>query len=218
MIRILLADDHKILRESLGESLSDIEDFQIVGEAEDGIAAVKKAKELLPDVVVMDISMKNINGIEATRQILSEFPNIKIIILSMHLNKLFITEALKTGASGYLLKNCGVKELEEAIRSAIQNKSYLSPEVSDVITKIYLKETPGVDTSVAQILSPREREVLQLLAEGKSTKETADVLNVSIRTVESARISMKKKLGLNSLAELTQYAIREGLINFEDPG
>jgi len=215
MIRIILADDHRILRESLGESLSDIEDFQIVGEADDGIIAVREVKELQPDVVIMDISMKNLNGIEASRQILSEFPNIKIIVLSMHLNKLFITEALKVGASGYLLKNCGIKELEEAIRSVIKGKTYLSPEVSDIVTKIYLKETPEVSTTVAQILTTREREVLQLLAQGKSTKESAEILNISVKTVEAARFAMRKKLNLNSAAELTQYAIKEGLINIE---
>jgi DNA-binding NarL/FixJ family response regulator len=215
MIRILLADDHKILRESLGESLSDLEDFQIVGEADDGIIAVREVKELQPDVVIMDISMKNLNGIEASRQILSEFPNIKIIVLSMHLNKLFITEALKVGVSGYLLKNCGIKELEEAIRSVIQGKTYLSPEVSDIVTRIYLKETPEVSSTVAQILTPREREVLQLLAQGKSAKESAEILNVSVKTVEAARFAMRKKLNLNSAAELTQYAIKEGLINIE---
>ncbi len=210
-IRVLLADDHKIVRDGLRTLLEKHSDIAVLGEAEDGREALQLARKLSPDVVVMDIAMPELNGIEATRQILSEYPGIKIVALSMHSDKRFVSEMLKAGASAYLLKDCAFEELITAIRTIMKGKIYLSPGIAGVVLADYIRDDRKSEQSVFSQLSDREREVLQLMAEGKSTKEVAAHLNVSIKTVETHRTNIMTKLDIHSIAELTKYAIREGL-------
>ncbi len=190
--------------------------MEVIADAEDGRTTVKLAKELSPDVVVMDITMPDMNGIEATRQMLSENPHIKVIGLSMHSDQRFVVEMLKAGASGYLLKECAFEELVNAIHTVTKNQIYLCPPIAKTVTKDYLRRLiPENPSSVYTILTPREREVLQLLSEGKSTKQIAYILGVSGKTVETHTQNVMKKLSLHSLADLTKYAIREGLTSVE---
>ena len=188
--------------------------MQVVAEANDGRSAVQLAQELQPDVVVMDVGMPGLNGIEATRQITNREPDAKVVALSMHSDRRFMGEMLKAGAKGYLLKDGAFEELATAIRSVVANKVYLSPRIADVVVDDYVRRTPGQaagDTSAFAKLTPREREVLQLMAEGRATKEIAMDLKVSIKTVETHRRQIMEKLQIHSVAELTKYAIREGL-------
>jgi DNA-binding NarL/FixJ family response regulator len=210
-VKVLLADDHKIVRDGLRTLLEKHAEIQVVGEAEDGRETVLQTRKLLPDIVIMDIAMPELNGIEATRQILSESPDVKVIALSMHSDRRFVTEMLKAGASAYLLKDCAFEELVIAIRTVLKGKIYLSPGIAGVVIESYIKSTPRSEVSVFSLLSDREREVLQLMAEGRTTKEIASHLNVSIKTVETHRTNIMTKLDIHSIAELTKYAIREGL-------
>lgn len=210
-IRVLLADDHKIVRDGLRTLLEKHADIAVLGEAEDGREALQMTRKLSPDIVVMDIAMPELNGIEATRQILSEYPGVKVVALSMHSDKRFVSEMLKAGASAYLLKDCAFEELITAIRTVIKSKIYLSPGIAGVVLEDYIRKNSKKDSSVFSVLSDREREVLQLMAEGKTTKEVAAHLNVSIKTVETHRTNIMTKLDIHSIAELTKYAIREGL-------
>jgi len=214
-IRILLADDHKITRQGLRSLLEKQQDIEVVAEAENGRNAVRLAAELAPDVVIMDITMPDLNGVEATRQIISESPDIKIIALSMHSDSLFVTEMLKSGAAGYLLKDCAFEELTRAIRSVIDNKTYLSPSISGIVIEDYLHRLSKTDFSGSDVLTDREREVLQLMAEGNSTKKIALKLHISVKTVETHRRQIMKKLNIHTVAELTKYAIRKGLTSLE---
>ncbi len=214
-IKILLADDHKIIREGLRNLIEKQAGFEVIAEAEDGLTAVKKAKKLAPDVVVMDIGMPGLNGIEATRQILADSPQAKIIALSMHSERHFVSEMLKAGASAYLLKDSAFEELVQAIRASRANKIYLSPSIADKVIKDYITHIPGENFSAFSILTKREREILQLIAEGKSTKEIASLLFISIKTIETHRQNIMEKLDLRSVAELTKYAIREGLTSLD---
>jgi DNA-binding NarL/FixJ family response regulator len=210
-IRILLADDHKILREGIKSLIEKQSDMQVIGEADNGRETVRLVRELSPDIVVIDISMPDMNGIEATRQIISKDSRIKIIALSVHSDKRYVTEMLNAGASGYLLKECAFGELVNAIRTVITNRSYLSPEITDVMINDYKHMLSKETLSVFSLLTPREREVLQLLAEGTTTKDIAAKLNVSVKTVETYRQQIMDKLDIHSIAELTKYAIKEGL-------
>ena len=214
-IRILLADDHKITRQGLRSLLDEQPDMEVVAEVEEGRTAVRLARELVPNVVIMDVSMPDLNGMEATRQIVAEFPNIKIIALSMHSDSLFVTEMLRSGASGYLLKDCAFEELERAIRAVVADKTYLSPSISGVVVDDYLHRLSKADFSDSQVLSDREREVLQLMAEGNSTKQIALKLHISNKTVETHRRQIMNKLDIHTVAELTKYAIRKGLTSLE---
>ena len=214
-IRIVIADDHQIVRQGLRTLLEREADMQVVAEAEDGRRAVSLARELIPHVIVMDVEMPDLNGIEATRQILTEYPQIKIIALSMYSDRRFVTNMLKSGVSGYLLKDCAFEELVQAIRLAMSNRIYLSPGVVDVVVKDYANHTPAPSQPVFSVLTTREREVLQLLSEGKRTSQIADLLHISIKTVETHRQQIMHKLGMRSVAELTKYAIREGLTSLE---
>ncbi len=210
-LRILLADDHKIVRDGLRNLLEKDPDILVVGEAEDGREALQLARALSPDVVVMDIAMPELNGIEATRQILAEAQGVKVVALSMHSDKRYVSEMLKAGASGYLLKDCAFEELITAIRTIAKGKIYLSPGIAGVVLEDYIRKGAKTDASVFSLLSDREREVLQLMAEGKTTKEVAAHLNVSVKTVETHRMHIMTKLDIHSIAALTKYAIREGL-------
>ena len=214
-IRILLADDHKITRQGLRSLLDKQQDMEVVAEAEDGRTAVRLVGELSPNVVIMDVTMPDLNGVEATRQIVGQSPDVKIIALSMHSDTLFVTEMLRSGASGYLLKDCAFEELARAIHAVVAGKTYLSPSVSGVVVDDYLHRLSKADFSDSQVLTDREREVLQLLAEGKSTKQIALKLHISVKTVETHRRQMMNKLDIHTVAELTKYAIRKGLTSLE---
>jgi DNA-binding NarL/FixJ family response regulator len=203
------------MREGLRTLIEKQLDMKVVAEAENGRTAVRLAQKLFPEVVVMDIGMPDLNGIEATRQILSNNPKVKVIALSMHSAKRFVVEMLKAGSSGYLLKDCAFEELALAIHTVIANKVYVSPGITDMMIKDYVYNLSKTEFSVTSILTPREREVLQLLAEGKTTKQIALSLNVSVKTIETYRQQLMHKLNLNSVAELTKYAIREGITSLE---
>lgn len=213
--KIILADDHKIMRDGLRILLEKELGMQVIGEAETGHQAVRLAHELLPDVVIVDIGMPDLNGIEATRQILAKNPNVKVIGLSMHSDKRFVAGMLSAGASGYLLKDCAFEELANAIHAVVENKIYLSLGIVGVVIKDYVQHLSPNDLPAQTILTDREREVLQLIAEGKSTKKIASILYVSMKTVETHRMNIMEKLNLKSIAELTKYAIREGLTSLE---
>jgi len=210
-IRVLLADDHNIVREGLRSLLEKEPDIEVVAMADNGRTAVRLAGELKPDVAVLDIAMPEMNGIEATRRINRVNPEIRVLTLSMHSARRFVTEALSAGSKGYLLKDCASEELVRAIRTIAADETYLSPKVAGLIVKDYLKHSPDSAPSAESCLTIREREVLQLIAEGESTKEIAFKLGVSIKTVETHRQQIMKKLNLNGVADLTRYAIREGL-------
>jgi DNA-binding NarL/FixJ family response regulator len=208
--RILLVDDHKILRDGICSLLKEYDDMEVVGEAADGRTAIRLVEELSPDVVIMDISMPDVNGIDATRKIISDRPKVKIIALSMHYDKQFISEIFKAGASGYLIKESAFDELEHAVRVVMDGKTYINPQIASlVVESLVTQSTPSAQA--LSLLTQREREVLQLIAEGKSTKQIARDLNVSAKTVESHRRQVMAKLNIRNVAELTKYAIREGL-------
>jgi len=209
--RILLADDHKLFRDGLRRLFDGKADVLVVGEACDGGETVQMARELSPDVILMDVSMPDLNGIEATRQILAESPAIRIVILSMHSDRRYVIEALKAGAVGYLLKDSAFEELIEALRDILRGRIRLSSEITDIVVNDYIQLAQSEESSAFTLLSAREREVLQLLAEGNSTREMAARLNVSVKTIETHRKQIMDKLDLHSVAELTKYAIREGL-------
>lgn len=213
--KILLADDHKIIREGLRSLLEKQVDMEVIAEAQDGFTAVRLVQKLLPNVVIMDIGMPEMNGIDATRQIVAETPAVKVIALSMHSDRRFVLQMLKAGASGYLLKDSAFEELITAIHTVMMGQPYLSPKVTDVVVKEYLHGLAKHETTVFTAITAREREVLQLLAEGKSTKQIASALNVSVKTVETHRQQLMEKLNIHSIAELTKYAIREGLTSLE---
>ncbi len=213
--KIILADDHKIMREGLRTLLEKQPDLEIIAEASNGRETVRLANELSPDLIVMDTVMPDLNGIEATRQIVSKRPNIKIIALSMHSDRQFVIEMLKAGAMGYMLKECAFEELVYAINSVVNNQIYLSPKITTIVLKEYMRSSEKEKPSVFSVLSNREREVLQLISEGKSTKDIAHHLNVSIKTIETHRQQIMNKLKIHSIAELTKYAIREGLTPLE---
>ena len=214
-IKLLIVDDHGILREGLRLLFENQPDLQVVAEAESGRAAVELAKKHCPDVVIMDVSMPGLNGIEATKLICSANPSAKVIGLSVHLNKKYILGMLRAGASGYLLKSCSWEEIVKAVHVVIENRIYLSEGIDEILIKDYMELLSKEDTSVYSILSDRECEVLQLLAEGKTCKEIAFTLNLSSKTVDVFRFKIMKKLGLSSIAELTKYAVREGLTSLE---
>ncbi len=215
MIKIVLADDHQIVRHGLRSLLSAEPDMQVVGEADNGREVVRLVQEKSPQVVIMDISMPDLNGIEATRQILGERPGIKVIALSMHSDSLFVLNMFKAGASGYLLKDCALEELVKAVRTVLSRKIYLSPGISDIVIKDFVIGWSPPDSSAYSILTTREREVLQLMAEGRNTNQIAESLCVSVKTVEAHRKQLMNKLDIHSVAELTKYAIRQGLTSLE---
>ncbi len=210
-IKVLIADDHQIVRQGLRTLLEKEPDLEVVAEAENGRSTVRLVREKHPEVVIMDVAMPDLNGIEATRQIISEMPKVKVIALSMYADRRFVSNMLKAGASGYLLKDCASEELVRAIRVVLAHKTFLSPGVADIVVKDYVQTPMGPEASVFNVLSNREREVLQLMAEGKSTNQIAELLHVSVKTVETHRQQMMQKLKIHSVAELTKYAIREGL-------
>ena len=215
-IRIVLADDHRITREGLLSMLKNEDGMDVVGEAENGREAVSLAQELLPDLVIMDVTMPDLNGIEATRMITSGAGEIDVIAISMYSDKQFVQGMIQAGASGYLLKDCAFEELLNAIRVVVSGNTYLSPAIAGIVVKDYLDKLSTDGSSASSILTTREREVLQLIAEGMSTKKIASHLGISIKTIETHRRQIMGKLGIFSIAELTKYAIREGLTSLQN--
>jgi len=213
--RIVIADDHTIVRHGLAKLIEAEEDMEVIAQTDNGISTVELARELSPDVIVMDVAMPDLNGIDATQQILRENPKIKILALSMHSGKKFVIAMLQTGAMGYLLKDCALEELITALRTVIEGKTYLSPSISDIVVQNYVRNTNQQDDSAFSVLSQREREVLQLMAEGNTTKQIALRLHISPKTVEGHRLRLMNKLDIDNVAQLTKYAIQEGLTSAE---
>ena len=215
MIKILLADDHKLLTDGLRTILEKHRDVEVVGLAKDGQEAFDLAMQYRPDIILLDISMPGLNGLDAARKILRDLAATKIIMLSMHGDLRYIQESLRIGAKGYILKESAVEELIQAIRDVKKGELFFSKSVRNQVLAEYVKSVRQGDKSTKPVLSIREREILQLLAEGKSTKDAAGILNISIKTAESHRKQVMDKLGLHSIAELTKYAIREGLTQLD---
>jgi RNA polymerase sigma factor (sigma-70 family) len=216
--RIILADDHRILREGIGAMLRQVPEFEIVGEAGDGNEAVRLARDLRPDVVVTDVSMPGMNGIEAIRRIVSEVPGVKTLCLSVHDEKRLVAAVMDAGASGYLLKDCAFDELLRAVRTVLAGQVWISPSIAGVLMEDYRNRRAGTTTSAFSELTAREREVIQLIAEGLSTREIAERLHVSAKTIGTHREHLMAKLGVNGTAELTRYALREGLTALDGHG
>ncbi len=210
-IRIILADDHTLVREGLRALIESEPGMAVIAQAEDGISAVKLATKLSPDIILMDISMPGLNGIEASRQILAGRAAIKIIALSMSADKRLVSLMLNAGVSGYVLKDSAVEELIRAIHIVAANSIYLSPKINEIVLKDYLQLVPKEDFSSVSLLTSKEREVLQLLAEGKKPKDIASIHNMSLKTAEAHRQQIMTKLDIHSIAELTKFAVREGL-------
>lgn len=212
--RILIADDHKIFREGLRTLLSNQPGVEVIGEADNGRSTVAMAAELRPDVVIMDVAMPELNGIDATRQISSVCEQTKVLALSMHADSRFVTRMLTAGAHGYLLKDCAFEELTLAIQTVLDDDVYLSPGVAGVVVRAMQSRITEPGTQAPE-LTPREREVLQLVAEGRTTRDIAGRLHVSVKTIETHRKQIMDKLELRSVAELTKYAVREGLTSLD---
>jgi DNA-binding NarL/FixJ family response regulator len=214
-IRVLLVDDHAILREGVRRLLEMQGDLEVVGEAADGVAAVEMATALTPHVVVMDIAMPELNGIEATRRIVARCPGVRVIALSIHSNRAFMAEMLRAGAAGYLVKTATCAELVWAIHAVFNGQVYLSPAISGAVVDGFVRHVPADRTAAFSALSPREREVLQLVAEGRTTKLIAARLHVSAKTVEAHRAQIMGKLHIHSIAGLTKFAVHEGITSPE---
>jgi DNA-binding NarL/FixJ family response regulator len=210
-IKVLIVDDHRITREGIRSMLEREPDMKVLGEAEDGRSATRMARELGPDLIVMDVCMPDMNGILATSVILAEFPKIKVLALSMLADTRVVHNMLRAGASGYLIKDCSFTELVRAIRMVIANKTYLSPGIMDVVVKDYVRPPSYSDSPSSSNLTIRESEVLQLVAEGHSTSQIAKSLYLSVKTIETHRQKIFSKINTKGIAGLTKYAIREGL-------
>ena len=212
MTRVLLADDHTLVRAGLRKLLESIAGFEVVGEADDGLALLALVEQLQPDLVMMDIGMPGLNGIDATARVMKDWPMTRVVILSMHQNEEYVRQALRHGAAAYLLKDAAPLELEQALQAVLRGDTYLSPAVSrgvlnDYVSRLRKDEQPG-DT-----LTPRQREVLKLIAAGLSTKEIARSLDLSVKTVDTHRSQMMKQLDIHEVAGLVRYAMRVGLIS-----
>jgi DNA-binding NarL/FixJ family response regulator len=213
-IRLLLVEDHRLMRAGLRALLEGSDKIEVVAEADDGRQGLAKIVEHRPTLVLMDISMPNLNGLEATRQIVKEHPGLHVIILSMHSNDEYVHQALRAGARGYILKEAAPRELEFAVEAVTRGEIFLSPAISKRVIDEYLNQAAD-DITPLERLSPRQREILQLVAEGKSTKQIAAVLNTSVKTVETHRAGLMKRLGIHDVAGLVRYSIKHGLISPE---
>jgi two-component system, NarL family, response regulator NreC len=213
-IRIALADDHAVMRTGLRLVLERQSDFTVIGEASDGREAVALVQKDAPDVLVMDIGMPNLNGIEAARQVAAAAPKVSVVILSMHSDEAYVLRALKAGARGYLLKESAESDLIAAIRAVHAGKAFFSPAVSRMLVEDYVRQLQDREIEDSyELLTTREREILQLIAEGKSNKDIAAVLNLSLYTIETHRGNLMEKLGLHTVPELILYAVRKGVIS-----
>ena len=213
-IKVLVVDDHQLFREGIVNLLFSAENIEVIAQAEDGIDAIEKAKHYKPDVVLLDITMPRMNGIETTKKIQVLMPKIKIVSLSMHSEKQYVKGVLEAGADGYLLKNCTNRQLTEAIQSVYDGKKYLSEDVTGMVISGYL-DPSGSETTEYENLSVREKEIFHLFAEGKSTREISELLFISVKTVNTHKQNILEKLDLKSNTELVKYALKNGLINLE---
>lgn len=211
-VKILIADDHKIMRDGLRNMLDKEPGMEVVAEAKNGREAVRLAEQLRPDILIMDISMDDLNGIDATRALMAKGLKTRIVALSMHADKRFVAGMFEAGAMAYLLKDCSYDELLQALRQVMAGRTYLCSMISGVVIRDYIQRMRKNETSV---LSPREKEILQLMAEGSTTKRIADQLQVSVKTVETHRQHIMDKLNIYSIAELTKYAIKEGITSLD---
>jgi two-component system response regulator NreC len=211
-VKIIIADDHKIMRDGLRNMLEKESGLEVVAEAKNGREAIQLTEQLRPDIVIMDISMDDLNGMDATRTIIGKGWGTKVIALSMHADKRFVAGMFEAGAMAYLLKDCAYNELVQAIRQTVSGRTYLCSMISGVVIRDYIQR---MRKSEASLLSPREKEILQLLAEGSTTKRIADQLKVSVKTVETHRQHVMEKLNIFSIAELTKYAIKEGITSLD---
>jgi len=214
-VRILLVEDHIVMREGLRGLINQQADMEVVGEASDGEQAIELARQLKPDVIIMDVRLRGIDGVEATRQIKAEMPDLKVIVLSAYDNREYIMGMAKAGMSGYLLKDCAFDELVGAIRTVLEDKSYLSPDVARVILDVEseTQDTRGPAAARSASLSESDRELIKLFAEGKSAREIAQKDNLSIKTIEGRRRRIMRRMNIVTIAELTRYAVREGIIS-----
>lgn len=212
--RILLAEDHNLVRAGIRSLLGRLEGMEVIAEASDGREAVKLARQQKPDLVLMDIAMSGLNGLEATRRICADSPDVRVLILSMHANEQYVQQALKAGASGYLLKDAATEELHLAVQAALRGQTYLSPRISRHLVDDYLSREG--DGAPLDRLTPRQREILQLIAEGRSTREMAEWLHVSVKTVETHRAQLMERLDIHDVPGLVRFAIRCGLISAEE--
>lgn len=210
-MKIIIVDDHKMIREGLRTLLVSQAGFTVIGETGTGIDAIRMARELEPDIVLMDINMPDLNGIEAARQIYSENPHIRILALSMYTDRQFAQEMFRAGAAGYILKGAAFSELVEAIKTVMSGHRYISPPLAEVLLEDYIGRLDAMPLNEKEVLTNREREVLQLLAEGKSNRQIADMLYINVNTVDTHKKHIYDKLGLHSIAELTKYAISRGI-------
>jgi DNA-binding NarL/FixJ family response regulator len=210
--RILVADDHEVVRQGVRSLLEAHPGWEVIAEASDGRDAVEKASQLHPDVVILDIGMPNLNGLEATRQILRGHPGARVLILTMHDSEQVVREVLEAGARGFILKSDAGRDLVAAVEALQRNKTFFTSKVAEMVLETFLKSKPEETFSTREILTPREREIVQLLAEGKSTKEVAVVLNLSVKTAETHRSNLMRKLNLHSISELVLYAVRNNIV------
>lgn len=213
--RVIIADDHKIVRDGLKALLSKEPDMVVLGEAENGRAAVELARKYSPHVVIMDISMPELNGVEAARQIIQDSPQIRVIALSMYSDRRYVAGMLKAGATGYLLKSCSSDEVVKAVREVVNGRTFMSTKIADIVMKDYATLLSASEATQLDLLTAREREVLQLIAEGLSTNDMALRLKVSVKTVSTHRQQILQKLKMSSVSELTLFALREGIINLD---
>lgn len=211
MIKVMIVDDHNIVRQGLRNMLQNVPDIDVVADADSGRSALGLVEQAAPDVILMDMSMPGMNGIEATQRIAEEYRTPRVLILSMHKDKRFVAQALKAGARGYILKDCALLELVKGIREVAAGKRYICAGIMETIIDDYIDQIPGGPAEPGTALTPREREVLQLIAEGHNAKSIAFLLNLNVKTVDSHRQQIMKKLKLHSVAELTKYAIKEGV-------
>jgi DNA-binding NarL/FixJ family response regulator len=213
-IRVVLADDHALVRAGIRALLEKLPGIQVVGEADNGRQALELIKTSGPNLILLDISMTGLGGLEALPRIVKDFPAVKVLILSGHANEEYVLRALRCGAAGYMLKEAAAEELELAIKAVAQGKTYLSPSVSRTVVESYLQRAAGEEGPIEQ-LTARQREVLQLIAEGKNTKEIADTLEISIKTIEAHRLQLMARLNIHDVPGLVRYAIRSGLVSAE---
>ncbi len=216
-IKIILADDHVVLRKGLRSLLEQQDNFEVIGEAQDGREAVKLVRDLEPDIAILDIGMPNINGILAAEHIASESPKTKILALSMHSDRRFVAKMLQAGAKGYLLKDCAFEELVDAVNTILSGEMYLSEKISGLIINDYISKIDSIhNLGDRSHLTKREKEILQMIAEGNNTTEIGKYLSVSVKTVETHRKNIMDKLNIHNIADLTKYAVREGLTSLGD--
>jgi DNA-binding NarL/FixJ family response regulator len=211
MIRVLLADDHVLVRAGFRNMLQDLKGVDVIAEADDGRQALGLIEEHRPDVVLMDIAMPGLNGLEAATRVSEDFPGVNVVILSMHANEEYVLRALRAGAAGYLLKDADPAEMELAVKAAVRGETYLSPRISKKVTE-YVQRT-GEETSSLERLTPRQREVLQLIAEGHTSRGIAHILDISVKTVETHRAGLMDRLGIRDIAGLVRYAIQKGIVS-----